>query len=161
MRYLVAIGLSVALWSIACTRGPKGLSRGTYAAIEKGLPPLERAYEYRDANATAFEPRMLNAEHALDEVLAAGSKNANDASAWLIFRLVSNGNSSGYRSSAGLSTSERSIFSPSFMPSTSSLARSGCGIIPRTLRPSLQMPAMFSSDPLGFASSVSSPCGVA
>jgi len=86
MRYLVAIGLSVALWSIACTRGPKGLSRGTYAAIEKGLPPLERAYEYRDANATAFEPRMLNAEHALDEVLAAGSKNANDASAWLIFR---------------------------------------------------------------------------
>lgn len=75
----------VILGFTACTRGPKGLSHGSYAAIEKGLPALERAYEYRDANVTAFEPRMLNAEHALDEVLAAGSKNANDASAWLIF----------------------------------------------------------------------------
>lgn len=86
MRYLMAAGLAVAFWSMDCTRGPKGLSRVSYAAIEKGLPALERAYEYRDAGAMAFEPRMLDAEHALDEIRAAGSKNANDASAWLIFQ---------------------------------------------------------------------------
>ena len=46
------------------------------------------------------------------------------------------------------------------MPSSGSLARSGCGIMPSTLRPSLQMPAMFSSEPLGLASAVTSPFGV-
>ena len=57
-------------------------------------------------------------------------------------------------------TSEWKIFAPSVMPSSGSLARSGWGIIPSTLRPSLQMPAMFSSDPLGLASAVTSPLGV-
>jgi hypothetical protein len=78
--------LLVILGFTACTRGPKGLSRGSYAAIEKGLPILERVYEYRDGGAMAFDPRMLDAEHALDEIRAAGSNNANDASAWLIFQ---------------------------------------------------------------------------
>src|SRR5437016_3657871 len=49
------------------------------------------------------------------------------------------------------------IFKPSDDPSISSLERSGCGIIPSTFRPSLQMPAMLSSDPLGFAAGVTSP----
>src|SRR6185437_12094478 len=41
---------------------------------------------------------------------------------------------------------------PSAEPSNASLERSGCGIMPSTLRPSLRMPAMFASDPFGFAS---------
>src|SRR5207302_3208003 len=49
---------------------------------------------------------------------------------------------------------ERKIFAPSAEPSRLSLQRSGCGIIPRTLRPGLQIPAMLSSDPLGLAAEV-------
>src|SRR6266487_1903369 len=45
---------------------------------------------------------------------------------------------------------------PSALPSSGSQARSGWGINPATFRRSLQMPAMFSSDPLGFAVSVAS-----
>src|SRR3954470_1068251 len=51
-------------------------------------------------------------------------------------------------------------FNPSAEPSKPSLERSGCGIIPRTLRPSLQMPAMLSSEPFGFAAAVTSPAAV-
>ena len=40
---------------------------------------------------------------------------------------------------------------PSSQPRMASLARSGCGISPATLNRSLAMPAMLSSDPLGFA----------
>jgi hypothetical protein len=47
---------------------------------------LQRAYEYRDAGVIIFEPRMLDAERALDDVRAAGFKNAMDTSAGLIFR---------------------------------------------------------------------------
>src|SRR5207245_11398292 len=54
-------------------------------------------------------------------------------------------------------TSDSKIFIPSVPPSSDSLARSGCGIIPRTLRPGLQMPAMLSRDPLGLDSAVISP----
>src|SRR5271157_1313101 len=57
-------------------------------------------------------------------------------------------------------TSEWKIFAPSVMPSSGAEARSGCGIMPRTLRPSLQIPAMFSSEPLGLAAEVTSPLGV-
>src|SRR5713226_4444812 len=56
-------------------------------------------------------------------------------------------------------TSDSKILSPSVQPRADSLARSGCGIIPRTLRPGLQMPAMLSSEPLGFDSAVISPEG--
>ena len=52
------------------------------------------------------------------------------------------------------------ILKPSVQPSASSLARSGCGIIPSTLRPGLQIPAMFSSEPLGLAAAVISPEGL-
>ena len=48
---------------------------------------------------------------------------------------------------------------PSAEPSSSSLERSGWGIMPSTLRPSLSTPAMFSSEPLGLASAVISPEG--
>ena len=54
--------------------------------------------------------------------------------------------------------SERKISRPSLEPSISSQARSGWGIMPRTLRSWLQMPAMFERAPLGLASSVISPC---
>ena len=57
-------------------------------------------------------------------------------------------------------TSDWKILIPSVQPSSGSAERSGCGIMPRTLRPGLQMPAMFSSEPLGLASGVISPCGV-
>src|ERR1700691_3796955 len=43
---------------------------------------------------------------------------------------------------------------PSALPRISSLARSGCGMSAATLRRSLQMPAMFCSEPFGFAVSV-------
>ena len=49
------------------------------------------------------------------------------------------------------------IHLPSSLPSSGSQARSGCGIRPATLRRSLQMPAMFCSEPLGFALSVRFP----
>lgn len=41
---------------------------------------------------------------------------------------------------------------PSPLPSRTSLARSGCGISPKTLRSGLQIPAMLSIDPLGLES---------
>src|SRR5579859_2672099 len=49
------------------------------------------------------------------------------------------------------------IHLPSSLPSNGSQARSGCGIRPATLRRSLQMPAMFESEPFGFAVSVRLP----
>jgi hypothetical protein len=52
------------------------------------------------------------------------------------------------------------IFIPSVEPRSASEERSGCGIIPRTLRPALQIPAMLSSEPLGLASAVTVPSGV-
>ncbi|HEY0592810.1 MAG TPA: hypothetical protein VGF40_13650, partial [Thermoanaerobaculia bacterium] len=39
-------------------------------------------------------------------------------------------------------------------PTSVSQARSGWGIMPRTLRPRLTMPAMFAVEPLGFAAAV-------
>src|SRR5579864_3255337 len=50
--------------------------------------------------------------------------------------------------------------SPSVHPSSGSAERSGCGIMPRTLPPELQIPAMLSSEPLGLAAEVTSPAGV-
>ena len=43
------------------------------------------------------------------------------------------------------------ITRPSALPSSGSHARSGCGIMPTTLRASLQMPAIAFTDPFGFA----------
>ena len=57
-------------------------------------------------------------------------------------------------------TRDSKILNPSVPPSSGSLERSGCGIIPSTFRPGLQMPAMLSSDPLGLASGVISPSGL-
>src|SRR5208282_5949033 len=57
-------------------------------------------------------------------------------------------------------TNDSKILKPSVPPSSGSAARSGWGIMPRTLRPGLQIPAIFSSDPLGFASVVISPCAL-
>ena len=47
---------------------------------------------------------------------------------------------------------------PSVLPSTDSEARSGWGMRPATLRDTLQIPAMFSREPLGLDSSVIRPC---
>jgi hypothetical protein len=57
-------------------------------------------------------------------------------------------------------TSDWNTLKPSVPPSSGSAARSGWGIIPRTLPPGLQIPAMFSSDPLGLASEVIWPSSV-
>src|SRR5262249_27409874 len=57
-----------------------------------------------------------------------------------------------------LSAIERKMIRPSLLPRVLSLARSGCGISPMTLRWRLQMPAIFLSDPLTFAASAISPC---
>src|SRR5580658_1862832 len=56
-------------------------------------------------------------------------------------------------------TIDSKIFTPSVHPSSASAARSGCGIMPTTLRPGLQMPATLSSDPFGFAAALISPPG--
>src|SRR5215468_2131285 len=47
---------------------------------------------------------------------------------------------------------DRKILAPSALPSRASDARSGCGIKPKTFRSRLQIPAMFSIEPFGFAS---------
>src|SRR5882724_8240014 len=52
---------------------------------------------------------------------------------------------------------ERKIFAPSALPSRESEARSGCGIKPKTFRSRLQIPAMFSIEPFGFASETTWP----
>ena len=52
---------------------------------------------------------------------------------------------------------ERKTPKPSVLPSSASAHRSGCGIIPSTLRPALQMPAMLRAEPFGFASRVTRP----
>ena len=41
---------------------------------------------------------------------------------------------------------------PSVLPKIASTARSGCGIIPKTLPARLQIPAMLFKEPLGFSS---------
>ena len=56
-------------------------------------------------------------------------------------------------------TMDSKILNPSVPPSSGSLERSGCGIIPSTFRPGLQIPAIFSRDPFGLASAVISPAG--
>ena len=56
-------------------------------------------------------------------------------------------------------TMDSKILNPSMPPNSGSLERSGCGIIPSTFRPGLQIPTMLSSDPLGLASGVISPVG--
>jgi len=56
---------------------------------------------------------------------------------------------------------EAKIFQPSEEPSSFSLERSGWGIMPRTFLFAFKMPAMFCREPLGFASAVISPAGVA
>ena len=57
-------------------------------------------------------------------------------------------------------TIDSKIFMPSVHPSTVSLARSGCGIIPKTFLRGLQIPAILSRDPLGFASAATSPAAL-
>src|SRR5262252_9371422 len=57
-------------------------------------------------------------------------------------------------------TSDWKILNPSVPPSSGSAERSGWGIMPRTLRPGLQMPAILSRDPLGLASGVMRPSEV-
>jgi hypothetical protein len=52
---------------------------------------------------------------------------------------------------AGTPSSDRSRTAPSTSPVSSSQARSGWGIRPTTLRPSLQIPAMSSTEPFGLS----------
>jgi hypothetical protein len=59
------------------TRGPKGLSRETYAATEKAVAAIQRANECRDDGLLIFEQRFLEAEKAVDNAIATG-KNPHD-----------------------------------------------------------------------------------
>src|SRR3954468_20949704 len=54
-----------------------------------------------------------------------------------------------------LCTIDSRITRPSTEPSSASAARSGCGIIPITLRLALQMPAISSMDPFGLSTYLS------
>jgi hypothetical protein len=49
------------------------------------------------------------------------------------------------------------IFLPSVFPNKEEQALSGCGIIPNTFLASLHMPAMFRTEPFGFASGTTLP----
>src|SRR5258708_30550021 len=66
-----------------------------------------------------------------------------------------------YRAAANDSAIAWNSSRPSADPSSASLDRSGCGIIPSTLRPSFNTPAILSNAPFGFAFAVTSPSGVA
>src|SRR4029077_17588774 len=55
---------------------------------------------------------------------------------------------------------EWKIFIPSVPPSSGPDALSGCGIMPTTLPPALQMPAILPSEPLGLADGETPPVGV-
>src|SRR6185295_6093163 len=56
-------------------------------------------------------------------------------------------------------TMESKITQPSTPPSSASQARSGCGIMPTTLRAPLQSAAIALTDPFGFHASSTRPCG--
>src|SRR5262249_53217631 len=56
-------------------------------------------------------------------------------------------------------TTDSKIMRPSTPPTSGSHARSGCGIIPTTLRCSLQIAAIAFTDPFGFQASSSRPSG--
>jgi len=76
----VCIIIAVLGSSIACTRGPKGLSRSAYLAAEKTVSAIKRANEYRDAGVLLFEPRFLEAEREADGMMALRN-NASDSAA--------------------------------------------------------------------------------
>src|SRR4029077_537554 len=59
------------------------------------------------------------------------------------------------------STIERKITRPSEEPIGFSMARSGCGIRPATLRSRLQMPAMLAIEPLGLPAASAFSCAAA
>src|SRR6266852_4033048 len=54
-------------------------------------------------------------------------------------------------------TNDWKILNPSVQPSSGSDERSGWGIMPRTFRPALQIPAILSREPFGLASTVTRP----
>ena len=60
---------------------------------------------------------------------------------------------------AKCSMTERKTKAPSALPRIASVQRSGCGIMPSTLRRALTMPAMLRAEPLGLASGVIVPSG--
>src|SRR2546423_12164655 len=68
-------------------------------------------------------------------------------------------NKKSHATAARVAASERKISRPSLEPNRSSQARSGCGIRPSTSRELLQMPAILSREPFGFAASMAFPSG--
>src|SRR5438552_19153943 len=63
-------------------------------------------------------------------------------------------NSWTYGCSAIAPTRDSKTLKPSVQPSSGSQERSGCGIVPNTLRSGQQIPRTLSSEPLGLASEV-------
>jgi hypothetical protein len=62
-----------------CGRGPKRISRSEYAATEKAVTALQRAYDYRDQARVSYDPRLLDAQKAVEEIPGKGSGPAGDA----------------------------------------------------------------------------------
>lgn len=69
-QLMLSLPLAALLFSGACSRtmGPRGLSETTYVATKKAVAALESASENRNASASIFDPKLLAASQAADEV---------------------------------------------------------------------------------------------
>ena len=127
------------------TRGPRVgsfLQMDARALVAAVLRPHHR----EDAE---LGDRRLASERADDPVVfvAVSGRGVRGARyRWLIVQAVPTA-----PADASARTTDSNSTSPSPLPSIGSQARSGCGIMPTTLRRSLQMPAMLRAAPFGFA----------
>jgi hypothetical protein len=74
LAVLIFAAALIALCS--CTKGPHGLSADTYEGVRKTVLALRRANEYRDSGVLLFEPRLLEAERAADDIVAPAAHSA-------------------------------------------------------------------------------------
>src|SRR5690348_14340639 len=117
-----------------------------------------------------FVRTVLRPHHRKDAELGEIRRAAHDAAGALEFvlgkaelpRLVEGrrGFRAGVRTHAKASASEAKKPWPPVEPSSGSVAFSGCGINPRTLRPSFRIPAIARAEPLSLASSTISPASL-
>src|SRR3954452_2153705 len=109
--------------------------------------------------ARALVGAVLAPHHAEDAELGIGGLPVKNGYDFLVLRfgelmLRNQGRSDCQRAHnlpARLAAIERRMTSPSLDPISGSVARSGCGIRPITLRSRLSTPAMSSSEPLGLS----------
>lgn len=53
---------------VGCGVGPKSISRSEYAAMVKAATALQRAYDYRDEARVFYDPRLLDAQKAVEDI---------------------------------------------------------------------------------------------